>query len=96
MPVYTTGYVGGTLVNIKTATTTLVKTGPGTLFSISVNKGGAGSDMKIYDGIDATGTLLGTFSTTAQTFLPLGWSFLVGLCIVTEAGTAADITVTYA
>ena len=84
--------------NIATATTTLVKTGAGTFFGLSINTGGAGSDAKVYDGIDATGTLLGTFATAAQGVINApggGWNFVTGLCVVTENGSAANVTIAY-
>lgn len=83
--------------NITTATTTLVKTGAGTFLGLNVNTAGAGSDAKVYDGLDAGGTLLGKFSTAAQgaNAPPGGWPFAVGLTVVTENGTPADVTVSY-
>jgi len=97
-PVFLVPPVGAAVKNVATATTTLVKTGPGTLLGVSINTGGAGSDFKVYDGLDATGTLLGTFSSAAQGVINLpggGINFLVGLCVVTENGTPANITISY-
>lgn len=83
--------------NIPTSTGTLVKTGAGTFVGLSVNTAGTTSTAKIYDGIDNTGTLLGTFSTTApgSNFPAGGWPFAIGLFVVTAGGAAADVTVSY-
>jgi len=83
--------------NITTDATTLVKTGAGTFNGLSINTVGDASTVKVYDGLTAAGTLLGTFSSAAiGNFQNLGWPFAVGLCIVTASSDpAADITVTY-
>ena len=94
---YPTG--GATAKNIATSTTTLVKTGSGLLFGLSVNTGGTGSTAAVHDGIDASGPLIGTFSTTAQggpNIPNIGVSFKVGLCVLTaDGGGAANISVFY-
>lgn len=85
--------------NITTATTTLVNTGPGVFSGLGVNTAGAGSIAKVYDGIDATGVLLGTFNTAVlgpNNAPGGGYPFETGLCVVTSGGVAADITVAYA
>lgn len=72
---------------ISTATTTLVKTGAGQTGGIFVTGGVAGT-IKIYDGINASGTLLEDIgSTNAIAFYPIRRSFKVGLCIVTSGAT---------
>lgn len=89
-------------VNITLAapTTTLVKTGVGLLHSIIINKPLANGVITIYDGVDATGTLLGTITKPATLLSDLVNAIIydipltVGLCIVTS-GAAQDITVTY-
>ena len=91
---------GATPKNITTSTTTLVKTGAGILFGIGVNTAGTGSAAAVYDGLTAAGTLIGTYSTTAQggPAIPnIGLVFSTGLCVVTtDGGGAANITVVYA
>lgn len=93
LPVYEAGL---TPRNITTATTTLVKTGRGTLGRIVVNTLGAGSAIAIYDGLTAGGTLIATVSSAAQASLAFGAAFVTGLCVVTSGGTPANITVLYA
>lgn len=87
-------------ITLAAPTTTLVKTGVGLLHSVIINKPLANGVIAIYDGVDATGTLLGTITKPATLLndqvdvvvydIPLS----VGLCIVTS-GAAQDITVTY-
>lgn len=83
-------YFNSTL--ISTATTTLVKTGKGVLGSLIVNGGTAGT-IKIYDGIDATGTLIADFdSTNALNTYKFNRGVKVGICVVTGAATKATVT----
>ena len=85
------------LKNIKTAGTTLVTTGQGSIASITLNNNAGISGTQtiaIYDGVDTSGVLLGTIGVTSATppvNLPLWWNFKVGVCIVTS-GTN-DLTV---
>jgi len=84
-------------INITTQTTTLVATGNGVLHTISLNKPIAGGTIAIYNGIDNTGTLIGTVTTpTGPKPLTLKYdvSFGVGLAIVTGSQNQ-DITITY-
>ena len=83
--------------NIAANGNTLVKDGPGVFLGLTVNTPGVGSTAKVYDGIDATGTLLGTFSTVAQNtvYPPGGFRCETGIFVVTAGGTPADITVSY-
>jgi len=84
------------VVNITTAATTLVRTGPCVLASLSVNTLVASATIKVYDGLTAAGTLLGTFTlpstiTGVNPFsLDLGWPADVGITVVTSGAT--DIT----
>lgn len=91
-------WAGATPKNITTNVGTLVKTGPGVFQGLSVNTAGTTSTATVYDGIDNTGTKIGTYSTTAQggPNLPLaGISFTTGLYVVTAGAAAADITVSF-
>lgn len=84
------------LVNITTATTTVVKSGPGTLWRITLNKPVASSTITIYDNTTNSGTKLGTITNTTDVkpyFLKYGGRFETGLTIVTSG--ADDITVTF-
>lgn len=89
--------VGALPKNIVTSTNTLVKTGGGLFFGLSVNTGQAGDTVTVYDGTDNTGTKIGTYSSAAvgSVLYPVGVQFLVGLFVVTAGGTPADVTVVY-
>jgi hypothetical protein len=84
--------------NIKTNTTTVVKSGSGSLAQIQVNNPGSGWTMTIYDNTAGSGTLIGT--TTAISALAGGTliyttTFNTGLTIVTAGTTAGDLTVSW-
>lgn len=84
--------------NIAGAATTVVKTGPGALIVLLINKAVASGVITIYDGVDATGTKIATITNPAtllasQCVMPYFVHFLTGLTIVTSA--ADDITVSY-
>lgn len=86
-----------TYANITTTTTTLLKTGPGVLHSITFNKPVATGTVKIDDALTDTTPVIGTVTTPASPLpvtLTYDIEFTVGLTIVT--GTAAqDITVAF-
>lgn len=82
--------------HITTATTTLVKTGPGTLRRICVNTPVAAGTITIDDALAATTPTYGVITTPA-TLAPFcqfyDISFFTGLTIVTTG--AQDVTVMY-
>ncbi len=83
--------------NITSQTTTLLKTGPGILHSITLNKPVATGTVKIDDAITDTTPVIGTITVPASpqpVTLIYDVEFTVGLTIVT--GTASsDITVAF-
>lgn len=80
-------YVNGTPVYIATATTTAVATGPGTLHTISVQGGVAGTIIA-YDNTAGSGTILASFdSTNALATYTFDVRFSKGLTIVTSTAT---------
>lgn len=84
--------------NIASATTTLVKAGPGMLKSVIINKAVINGVITIYDGIDASGTKLATIThpgtlIQSQYFLPIEHAIQVGLCVVTSS--TDDVTIIY-
>lgn len=82
---------------ISTATSTLLKTGPGTLSKVIINtKGTTTANMTIYDNTSATGTIIGTLDcvNAVSNVIPYEVEFNNGLFIVTTA-TAGDYTVIY-
>lgn len=83
--------------NITTATTTLVHTGPAKLHAVTVNSlGTVASTVKVYDGVDATGTLLATINSLAHAGnFEYNIQCSRGICLVTTGTAAPDVTVTY-
>lgn len=82
--------------NITSATTTVIKSGSGTLVRITNNRKVANGVITIYDNTAASGTKIGTITNpatlldSAQTF-EYGCGFVNGLTIVTSS--TDDITV---
>ena len=84
--------------NIASATTTVVKTTPGQLRRIIINKPVISTTITIYDNTAASGTKIATITNPgtlldAQIQLEYGVNFTIGLTIVTSG--ADDITVVY-
>lgn len=84
----------GKPTNITTATTTVVKTGPGVFVSIVINATTSGT-ITIYDNTAASGTKIGTIAASALTGTTFGFlcQFTTGLTVVTSA--ADNITVVW-
>ena len=83
----------GSAAAISTATTTLVKTGPGNIHSIRV-AGGVMGAVTIYDNTSAAGTeLLPAVTPTQGQILLENVKFSTGLTIVTSGATV--ITISY-
>ena len=80
--------------NIASATTTVVKSGPGVLHNITINTTAAGT-ITVYDNTSAAGTKIATIaaSPVIGSCFEFDVSFVNGLTIVTAA--ASDITVSY-
>jgi len=86
-------------VNITTQTTTVIRKQQGILGSVIFNKPLANGVVTIYDGVSASGTLIGTITFPATLLnAPAPFTYNVGfnkgLTIVTS-GANQDITVTY-
>lgn len=84
--------------NITTNTTTVVKTGPGVLHTITVNiVGTAPATLTIFDNTAGSGTKIATATITASdTWFLYDVGFNNGLTIVTASGaTVGDYTVSY-
>lgn len=81
-------------VCITTATTTLVKSGPGAVDSVVVGKAQAGAAMTVYDGLDNTGTVLAIvdLNNFGAFTPPSPVAFLKGLCVVTTGLTTGSVT----
>ena len=84
--------------NITSATTTLVKAGPGVLVGITVNKAVASGVYTLFDSLTGSGLAIGTITMPAallasQVYLPYNVQFINGLTVVTSS--TDDITVSY-
>lgn len=90
------GY-SSTNITLAAPTTTVIRTTPGILHTITFNKPVATGVVTVYDNTAASGTVLATI-TTPTSPLPLTLTFdavfSTGLTITT-ATAAQDITVTY-
>lgn len=91
-------YVSNSYLNVAAGTaTTVVKSGAGTLASITINTKGASSNtLTVYDNTAGSGTKIATIDTTvAAITLNFNVAFATGLTIVSATGTGADYTVAY-
>jgi hypothetical protein len=87
-----------TYKNLAANANTSVKSTPGFLHALVINKIGASSNtITVYDGTDATGTVIATIDSTiagAPTRI-FDVSFTTGLYVAIATGTAPDITISY-
>lgn len=82
--------------NIKTNTTTVVKTGAGLLHWVTINNAGTAETITIYDNTAASGTLISTHTAPAQgAIYEYDIAFTNGLTIVTAGTTPGDYTISY-
>lgn len=86
-----------TFRNITTASTTVVKSGTGTLHSVTINAlGTVASLVTIYDSATGSGTKIASInSLSISGTLTYDVSFSNGVTIVTTGTVAPDITVSY-
>lgn len=77
--------------------TTVIKSGPGVLASVTINTKGASSNtLTVYDNTAGSGTVIAVIdTTTALGTIPYDIIYNTGLTIVLATGTAADVTVAY-
>lgn len=86
-----------THITLAAPTTTVVKSGPGTLHSICVNAPATNGVITIYDNTAASGSTIGTITTPASAPLrcfAYDVAFWTGLTILT-ATSAQDLTVSF-
>jgi len=93
-------YTSDSYQNVAAGTaTTVVKSGAGTLVSITINTKGASSNtLTVYDNTAASGTKIATIDTTGASttlFFGNGVAFATGLTCASATGTGADYTVAY-
>lgn len=85
--------IPGVYLGINTATTTVVKSGAGKLYSLFIAAGTLGA-VTVYDNTAGSGTtIIPTFTPTIAISIPLNVTFNTGLTIVT--GSATVISVSY-
>lgn len=84
----------GTGTYIVTAATTVLATGPGTLHTVTVTGGTAGTII-IYDNTAASGRILASIgSTNALATYTFDVAFSIGCTIITSAATALTVSIT--
>lgn len=90
-------YVANSYAHISTAATTVVKSGTGSLHSITVNGlGTVASVTTVYDNTAGSGTIIAVINTLAgQESYIYDVTFNTGLTLVTTGTVAPDITVSY-
>lgn len=83
------------ITHITTNTTTLIKSGPGTLHSILIGTKGTTETITIYDNTAASGTVFTVIdcATVPGPYISLNWDFSTGLTVVTAGGGAGDYTI---
>ncbi len=83
--------------HVGSAATTVIKTGPGVLHSITVNTlGTVASVITIYDNTSAAGSVIAIINSLSL-FGPFVYDvkFTTGLTIVTTGTLAPDVTISY-
>jgi hypothetical protein len=84
----------GKYLNIAGATTgTLVKSGVGSLTTLTINEAASGSIISLYDGLNDDGVPIATIDGDVQVSLDYGLQFNVGLFVVVT--NAPNTTVVY-
>ena len=85
---------GTNCTNISTSTTTLVKGTSGQVSSVSITKSQSGASMTVYDGLDATGTVMAIvdLNNFGAFTPPAPINFKKGLCVVTTGLTTGSVS----
>jgi hypothetical protein len=83
--------------NITTSTTTVVKSGSGTLHAVNINSlGTVASSIQVYDNTSASGSLIATInSLSVLGTMTFDVQFGTGLTIVTTGVLAPNVTISY-
>lgn len=89
--------VGNSWLNITGATTsTVVKTGPGVVHTVTINTRGTGSVCTLYGDLVGEGSAIAAIDTTLSTTAFLyDIAFTSGLTVVTSGASAANLTISY-
>lgn len=89
-------FASNTYFNITSNATNTIKSGAGTLMSITVNNPGTTEVLTIYDNTAGSGTKIGTVSVgTAIATLTYNVAFTTGLTIISSGAGTGDWTVSY-
>lgn len=82
--------------NLAAAATTVLKSGPGFLHSVTINNPGAtGPLITIYDNTAASGSLIATITPTAHATLHFDVEFFTGLTVVLAGTTPPNVTFSF-
>lgn len=87
---------GYSFLNLAANATTTIKSGAGTLHTITINTLGTADTVTVYDNTAGSGTKIATINAAlSQTTFTFDAAFATGLTVVIAGTTAPDITVTY-
>jgi len=89
------GVVSFDSARINSNATTVVKSSPGILHLITVNKAGSAWTITIYDNTQGSGEIIAQIDGTSIGSFAFNVYFETGLTIVTSGTTPGDITVAY-
>ena len=75
----------------------VLKSAPGSLFSVNINsKGATANTLTLFDNTAASGTVIAVIDSTSQVaVLDFYLDFAVGLAYSLAGGTAGDLTVSF-
>jgi len=89
------GVVSFNSARINSNATTVVKSSPGILHLITVNKAGSAWTITVYDNTQGSGEIIAQIDGTSVGSFAYNVYFETGLTIVTSGTTPGDITVAY-
>lgn len=75
--------------------TTTIKSGAGTLHTVSINNTGTTDTVTIYDNTAGSGSVIAVIGSSVETTLKYDLAFSTGLTVVIAGTTAPDVTFTY-
>lgn len=87
---------GGYSYNHQSANgTTTIKSGAGTLHTVTVNNAGTTDTITLYDAITGSGAVIAVIGSSGEATLTYDLAFSTGLTAVIAGTTAPDVTFTY-
>lgn len=75
--------------------TTTVKSGAGTLHTVTINNAGATDTITLYDNTAGSGTVIAVIGSTSEATFTYDLAFTTGLTAVIAGTTSPDVTFTY-